>query len=370
MQNNLLHPSSSILSDGQSNEQLLAIIAQQQAIIEQQQAALQEEKAQSQEKDRYIQLIEEYLTLAKIQKFGASSEKLPFQVDLFDEAELEVALSDLEDQLPDDELTRPRRKKKRNRGFSDTLPRKRIELRLSTEERAGATRTFFSKVKEELEYIPAQLNVLEYWQEKAVFSEGKESRDGGSEIIAARRPVHPLGKCFASTSLLAHIIVSKYADRLPLYRLEGILKRYGGEVSRTNMAHWIVKLTSPFLPLINLMRESQNSGRYTRADESRIQVLKEDGKTAQSDKWMWVTCGGLPREQSVLFEYDPSRGGGVAERILQEFNGILQADGYSGPESESAVFKHPPIREFKFKFTKKSSQIVIAAPYLRHHLGK
>ena len=322
MQNSLLYPSGSILPNEQSNEQLLAIIARQQAIIEQQQAALKVEKAQSQEKDRYIQLIEEYLALAKIQKFGASSEKLPFQADLFDEAELEVALSDLEDQLPDDERTPSRRKKRRNRGFSDTLPRKRIELLLSDEERAGATRTFFSKVKEELEYIPAQLNVLEYWQEKAVFGEEK--------IIAAQRPIHPLGKCFASASLLAHIIVSKYADGLPLYRLEGILKRYGGEVSRTNMAHWIVKLTSPFLPLINLMRESQNSGRYTRADESRIQVLKEDGKTAQSDKWMWVTCGGPPREQSVLFEYDPSRGRAVAERILQDFNGILQADGYSG----------------------------------------
>jgi len=331
MKNGLFKPQKTAQLEEMSNAQLLAIIAQQQAHIEQSDSALKQHQAQIREQQNYIQLIEEYLALAKIQKFGASSEKLPFQADLFDEAELEVALSDLEDQLPDDELTQPQRKKKRHRGFSDTLPRKRIELLLSAEERAGASRTFFSKVKEELEYIPAQLNVLEYWQEKAVFSEGKDNGSGGSEkIIAAQRPVHPLGKCFASTSLLAHIITSKYADGLPLYRLKGILKRYGGEVSRTNMAHWIVKLTSSFLPLINLIRESQNSGHYIRADESRIQVLKEDGKTAQSDKWMWVTCGGPPQEQSVLFEYDPSRGGGVAERILQDFNGILQADGYSG----------------------------------------
>jgi len=241
-----------------------------------------------------------------------------------------VALSGLEDQLPDDELTEPRRKKKRNRGFSDSLPRKRIELLLSDEQRAAANRTFFSKVKEELEYIPAQLNVLEYWQEKAVFTAADDQGKEGEQIIAAQRPVHPLGKCFASTSLLAYILIAKYADGLPLYRLEGILKRYGGEVSRTNMAHWVVKLSAIFQPLINLMRESQNSGRYTRADETRIQVLKEEGKTAQSDKWMWVTCGGPPKEQSVLFEYDPSRSGAVAERILEDFNGILQADGYSG----------------------------------------
>ena len=57
------------------------------------------------------------------------------------------------------------------------------------------------------------------------------------------------------------------------------------------------------------MREVQNSSDYLQADESRMYVLKEDGKTAQSDKWMWVTRGGPPGQPSVLFEYDPSRAG-------------------------------------------------------------
>jgi hypothetical protein len=57
---------------------------------------------------------------------------------------------------------------------------------------------------------------------------------------------------------------------------------------------------------------------------------KEDGKTAQSDKWMWVTRGGPPGQPSVLFEYDPSRAGKVPVRLLDDFKGILQADGYSG----------------------------------------
>ena len=74
----------------------------------------------------------------------------------------------------------------------------------------------------------------------------------------------------------------------------------------------------------------QNSSVYLQADETRIQVLKEDGKTAQSDKWMWVTRGGPPGQPSVLFEYDPSRGGKVPVRLLDDFQGILQADGYSG----------------------------------------
>jgi hypothetical protein len=130
--------------------------------------------------------------------------------------------------------------------------------------------------------------------------------------------------------LLGYIITSKYADGLPLYRLEQMFKRLGQEVSRTSMAHWIIRLDEVFQPLMNLLREEQNHATYLQADETRIQVLKEEGKTAQSDKWMWVTRGGPPGRPSVLFEYDPSRAGSVPVRLLDGFSGILQADGYSG----------------------------------------
>src|SRR5699024_2151884 len=90
----------------------------------------------------------------------------------------------------------------------------RKELTLPDADKAGASKTFFAKIKEELHYIPAQLKVLEYWQEKAVF----EGDYGADRIVAAPRPVHPLGKCQATPSLLAHLITSKYADGLPLYR--------------------------------------------------------------------------------------------------------------------------------------------------------
>ena len=80
--------------------------------------------------------------------------------------------------------------------------RERIELTLTDEEKAGTSKTFFTKVKEELEFFPAPLKVLEYWQEKAVFAQA----DGEEQIIAASRPVHPLGKCSVTTALLAYII--------------------------------------------------------------------------------------------------------------------------------------------------------------------
>ncbi|HEH9402294.1 TPA: IS66 family transposase [Aeromonas sobria] len=318
---------------GLSAVELLAVLAgfQQQLALKDEALQSKDEALQSKDeaigrRDAHILLLEEMLRLRKVQRFAASSEKLSSQLSLFDEAEMEVALDSLQTQLSDDLPQPPKPKsKRRQRGFSPSLVRERIELTLSDEEKAGASKTFFTKTKEELQFIPAQLKVLEYWQEKAVFE-----LDGQELIIAAPRPVHPLGKCIATVALLAYIIISKYADGLPLYRLEQMLKRLGQEVSRTCMANWIIRLDDVFQPLMNLLREEQNSGHYLQADETRIQVLKEDGKTAQSDKWMWVTRGGPPGHPSVLFEYDPSRAASVPVRLLQGFSGILQADGYSG----------------------------------------
>ncbi len=305
--------------------ELLAVIAGFQQQLALKDEALQSKEEAIQRRDAHILLLEELLRLRRIQRFAASSEKL-HQLQLFDEAELEADMDALLAQLPDDlPQTAEAKAKPRQRGFSASLLRERIELTLSDEQKAGASKVFFTKVKEELQFIPAQLKVLEIWQEKAVFE-----RDGEEVILAANRPVHPLGKCIATPSLLGYIITSKYADGLPLYRLEQMFKRLGQEVSRTSMAHWIIRLDEVFQPLMNLLREEQNHATYLQADETRIQVLKEEGKTAQSDKWMWVTRGGPPGRPSVLFEYDPSRAGSVPVRLLDGFSGVLQADGYSG----------------------------------------
>jgi transposase len=85
-----------------------------------------------------------------------------------------------------------------------------------------------------------------------------------------------------------------------------------------------------FKPLINLLREQQLSGDYLQADETRIQVLKENGKVATSDKWMWLIRGGPPHQPVVMFDYDASRSEQVPVRLLDGFTGVLQTDGYAG----------------------------------------
>ena len=317
-----------------SAAELRLMVAQFQAVVEEQNASLLEHKSELKAAHRRIELLEEMNRLLKTQKFSASSEKSKFQLNLFDETELEAQLDELFDTLPEAsdenaELTQARKARQtRQRGFSANLVRERIEHKLTELEKAGADTTFFTKVKEELHYIPAQLKVLEHWQEKAVFT-SKESMPE-EQMIAAQRPVHPFGKCSVTTSLIAHVIVDKYLYGMPLYRQEGKFKNLGHLIQRNNMAQWCMCFADAAKPLLQLMREVQNSGSYLQADETRLQVLKEDGETAQSDKWMWVIRGGPPSQLSVLFEYDPSRAGSVAVRLLDDFKGVLQADGFSG----------------------------------------
>lgn len=83
-------------------------------------------------------------------------------------------------------------------------------------------------------------------------------------------------------------------------------------------------------PLINLMREHQLSGDIIQMDETVLKVLKEPGLSVHSDKYMWVSRGGPPGQSSVLFEYDPSRKKEVPLRLLDDFSGYLQTDGYAG----------------------------------------
>jgi len=284
-----------------------------------------------------IAMLEEYLQLARAQRFGPSSEKSALQQEMvFNDAEAleeseeeQIARQALED-LKD--LTDTATAKKRGRkGLSKNLPRIQIRLELSEEQKQGAVDTFFTVVKEELDIQRPKAQVIEYLQEKAVFIDppNQEGKATTRRVVAAAAPLHPLNKCIASIGLLCHIVVSKYCDGLSLYGLEKMLSRYGCAITRTAMANWVIRLSSELQPLVNLAREFQLQYDYLQIDETRVQVLKEVGKSPHSDKWMWVSKGGPPDNPVVLFDYDPSRGAEVPTRLLEGFEGYLQCDGLS-----------------------------------------
>lgn len=299
------------------------LIAHQTVTINEKSALIAKKSDVITEQKKRIAVLEEYLRLERARLYGRSSEKNMAQGALFDEAELCADESE-DSPAPSDPGSQPRKNAGR-KGLSKSLPRHQVHLNLSDEEKAGAIDTFYSVVKEELDIEPAKARVIEYLQEKAVFVEQNERR-----INAATLPRHPLPKVVASVGLLAYVIVSKYADGLPLHRLETILKRYGGDISRTSLANWVIKLSLQLQPLINLMREHQLSYDYLHIDETRIKVLKEPGRSPTSDKWMWVTRGGPPDSPVILFDYDPSRGKEVPLRLLDGYQGYLHSDGYAG----------------------------------------
>ncbi len=288
-----------------SPEELIATINKKSEVIEAQK--------------KRIEMLEEYLRLERARHYARSSEQSPAQGTLFDEAEQEAI-----DEPP---VADPKKKKGQGgrKPLDKKIPREQVRFDLPEDEKAGAIDTFYVTVKEELDIVPAKVRVLEYLQEKAVFIDQRNRT-----IKSATMPKHPLGKSIASVSLLAFVIVAKYCDGLPLHRIEKILARYGGSITRTSLANWIIRISMQLQPLINLMQEHQLDGDYIQMDETLIQVLKEPGRSPTSKKYMWVMRGGPPDKPAILFHYHPSRGREVPLCLLEGFSGYLQVDGYAG----------------------------------------
>lgn len=290
-------------------------------------------------RDARIAVLEELLQLNKVERFAASSESNPLQSALCfneaeacaDQAEADAKLEDKATKAADE--AKPKAKKSGRKGLNPNIPRVQERHLLSDEQRKNAIETFFVTVKEELDITPATVRVIEHVQEKAIYL----NDDGQRQVMAAARPDHPLGKCIASVALLSYIIIAKYCDGLPLYRLEGILARYGGSISRATMARWVIGLSTQLRPVVNLLKEVQLTTDYLQIDETRLKVLKEHGTVPTSDKWMWLVRGGPPDKPVVLFEYDKSRGAKVAKRLLDGFEGrYVQSDGYAAYDAAMA----------------------------------
>jgi transposase len=157
-----------------SKEEMVALLMNNDAEMDEKDNAINAQKKQIECYQRQIAILEELARQDKIQRFASKSEKHALQVDLFDEAELEEDITDLFNQLTtetqDDatdaqwELRKKNRKRKRQ--FAPHLERVKIKHTSSDKEKVGATGTFFAKVKEELDVIPASVRVIEHWQEK------------------------------------------------------------------------------------------------------------------------------------------------------------------------------------------------------------
>ena len=149
-------------------------------------------------------------------------------------------------------------------------------------------------------------------------------------------------KSFASPELLAAIVVGKYADGLPLYRMEEIFLRQDIELSRSTMGRWMIQVATACQPIINVLSDKWFSSGYVACDETQIQVLKENNRKAELKSWMWVRSTPADAQKVILFDYDISRSGAVAEKLISGYKGFLQVDGfssYNALESETEIVR-------------------------------
>ncbi len=312
---------------------LKALLIEQNAYIKQLQSnhqKTQNDKVQLQIRNA---LLQEQLNLAIAKRYAASSEKIPAdQLHLFDEAEVET--DDESSPLADDDndsttvAEHTRKKKTGRKPLPDSLVRideihELFEAERICEHDGNTLNEIGDVISEQLDIIPAKIQVIRHIRKKYAC-------DCGRCIKTAPMPAQPIPKSLASPGLLAHITVSKYQDALPLYRQEQILQRIGVNIPRATLANWMIQSGHLSQPIINLLRDRLLSYDILHMDETTVQVLDEPGKKAQSKSYLWVQYGGPPDAPVILFDYDASRSQAVPLRLLDDFKGTIQTDGYAG----------------------------------------
>ncbi len=304
-------------------------------------------RARIEAREQRIRLLEEALRVLKANTYGPSRERLSVaagQVELFNEIEATLELIEEVGVEPELKAT-PLRDEKPSAGkpgrakLASHLPRVEIRHELTEAERqcecGGVLAEIGADISEQLDYVPAKVQVLRHVRVKYACPGCQQC------IKTAALPEHILPKTNASPGLLAQLVTSKYVDSLPLYRQEAMFERYGVRLPRATQAAWMIALTVVLQPLLNLMVERLRSSGYVRIDETRVQVLNSD-KAPSALHWMWVRVAGPKHQRIILFDYDPSRGGEVADELIEGCSGYLQSDGYQAYEgvSERAGLLH------------------------------
>ncbi|ODP39221.1 transposase [Sphingomonas turrisvirgatae] len=280
------------------------------------------------------------LQLARLRrmKFGQSSERLTLLAD-----QLELTLEDLEAEhahaacvvagdVSPEVLQAPGRKPRRE-PLPAHLPRQEVIHPAPEADgctACGGTMSALGEdVTEVLEYVPARFQVMRYVRPKLACTRC----DAISQALAPALPV-PRGR--AGPGLLAHVVVSKFADHLPLYRQSQIYAREGVDLSRSTLADWLGQVSWLLQPLVDRIATHVMASPKLHADDTPVPVLAPGtGKTATGRLWVYLRDNRRWRpsdKPAALFRYSPDRKGERPREHLKAFTGFLQADAYAGFE--------------------------------------
>ena len=224
-------------------------------------------------------------------------------------------------------VTRRRKGSHGRKPLPKDLPRRQVEYRLEEDKLpcpcCGTKRVVFgTDVTEQLEYIPSSLFVLEHIRYKYA------CRSCEGEVAIADKPPQPIEKGLPGPGLLAHVVVSKYADHLPLHRQEEILGRQGVDISRKTMCDWVRDVAEQLRPVTQAMRTEVLASRVVHTDDTIVPV-QDRQRTKMRKARLWVYIGD-PEHPHTVYDYTPNRKRDGPARVLEEYEGYLQADAYGG----------------------------------------
>ena len=273
------------------------------------------------------------LMLAKLRRaqYGRSSEQLDERIN-----QLELSIEELEASAvqsapailaPELAKDTPVRKPLPQSLPRDTVVHPAVPPGCACPACGGKLRVLGEDVTEILERIPEQFKVIRVVRPKL-------SCASCAQIVQAPMPGRPIDRGLAGPGLLAHILIAKYCDHLPLYRQSQIYARDGIDLDRSTLAGMVGRCAALLTPLADAIGDYVKSAAKIHADDTPIPVLSPgNGKTKTGRLWTYVRDDrpwADPSPPAVWFRYSPDRKGERPLKHLNHFAGILQADGYAG----------------------------------------
>jgi transposase len=276
-------------------------------------------------KDLRIQQLEEMLRQLRGERFGSSSEKISEdQLRLFNAEEKDCILPE---DTKEEKIESYTRKKPGRRPLPENMETIRVEHDLKPEEKqcpcgCGEMSRIGEEITEQVNYIPAKFQLIENVRFKYAC---KKCAEG---VYTAPLPPQLIPKSIVTPDFMAHVVVSKFQDGMPLYRQVNIFSRIGFDITRATLSNWVINIGEKVQPVVNLIRDHLLECQYIGMDETPIQVLKEENRAPQTQSYIWVIREGPPGKGAVLYYYDPHRSQKVLKEIIEGFKGYLQSDGY------------------------------------------
>jgi transposase len=294
-------------------------------------------------RDVLIERLRFELARLKRARFGQSSEQLDPKI-----AQLELTLEELE--ASEREITEalpppvspiiPERAPPARKPLPESLPRETVMHAAACvcSTCGGELRAAGEDVAEMLEVVPARFKVIRHVRPKFACTRCQT-------LYQAPAPSRPIARGLAGPGLLAHVLVSKYQDHLPLYRQSEIYAREGIELPRSTLADWVGQCSALLRPLVAALGRHVLAGSTLHADDTPVPVLCPGrGTTKHGRLWTYVRderpCASeVP--PAVWFAYSPDRKAQHPREHLKSFRGTLHADGYAGFQSLYDRPEHP-----------------------------